>query len=344
MKNKFILILIAVIAAIILIPIPIKKLFKSKDVYRSINSSINNNKNYFSDYSTEENTVIYYIPHPDDETLSMGISILNDIKDDKNVQVVLFTEGEDSGAISNINTKINRYHIIFRKYHTIDRRDMANARLVEFMRASLILGIKPKNIHFEDFRSGKLTELECKQTMLKYKKMFPNSSGRTTSTFDVNPDHRHLGQALFKLNEEGIIKDAAFFLSPEEWDKTIYGKINNVVTSIDMKSIEVPIKGSNPNLTLAFLDALNSYNLWNPRDADYAVGYNSVKDYFANVTQHKVSMLIPVKDIKVMDEGLIEVPPYRTYSQNTMNTIVKRILLTIQHISNIWLKIGNIGL
>ncbi|MBV4419562.1 PIG-L family deacetylase [Clostridium tyrobutyricum] len=344
MKNKFILILIAVIVAIILIPIPIKKLFKIKYIYGNINSSISNNKNYLSDYSTEENTVIYYIPHPDDETLSMGIPILNDIKNKKNVQVVLFTEGEDSGAISNINTKIDRYHIIFRKYHVIDRRDMANARVVEFMRASLILGIKPKNIHFENFRSGKLTELECKQTMLKYKKMFPNSACRTTSTFDVNPDHRHLGQALFKLHKEGIIKDAAFFLSPEEWDKTIYGKINNIVTPIDMKKIEEPIKGSNPNLTLAFVDALNSYNLWNPTDADYAVGYNSVKDYFDNVTKCKISMLIPVKDIKVIDEGPIAVPPYRTYLQNTMNTIVKRVLLTIQDISNLWLKIGNIGL
>lgn len=340
-KVNISLIYISLLVFIISLPLSIEKfshyITKTKNPYGN-HKLININKIYSNNnYVTTKNTVIYYIPHPDDETLSMGVPILNDLKNKKNVQMVLFTAGEDSGAINNINSKINRYHFIFRKYHIIDRKDMANARLVEFMRASLTLGIKPENLHFEDFRSGKLTETECEQTMLKYEKIFPDSAGRTTSTFDVNPDHRHLGQALFKLHKKGIIKDAAFFLSPEEWNKTIYGKINNIPIAINMKNIGIPIKNNSSNLNLAFMSALNSYKLWDPTDTDYAIGYNSVKDYFDSVIHLKISMLVPIKYIKVMDEGPIKVPPYRTYAENTTVTTLNNMITIIKTLNHLWL-------
>ena len=49
------------------------------------------------------NTIIYFIPHQDDELLSMGVDICDSLKKRKNVHIVLCTDGSGSSVRKRLN-------------------------------------------------------------------------------------------------------------------------------------------------------------------------------------------------------------------------------------------------
>lgn len=138
---------------------------------------------------------VFFIPHQDDEILSMGAYILQHIEAGRDVKVVLMTDGQNSGV---------RNELIadgFELSHTA----FAKARDREFLDCLTRLGVGLENIYFEDFEDGTLTRNPVKEVMKTYIEMFDWGSYKTMSWMDKHKDHYVLGRSLDELSRTGWV-------------------------------------------------------------------------------------------------------------------------------------------
>ena len=92
-------------------------------------------------------TVLYFIPHQDDELLTMGIDIVNSVNLGMDVHVILCVNGSKSSVKKTLNNgKTCSFH---KNKHTYDLifRDFVSARDREFIESCICLGIPISNIH-----------------------------------------------------------------------------------------------------------------------------------------------------------------------------------------------------
>lgn len=151
---------------------------------------------------------IFLSPHQDDETLSMGASIVQHVRAGREVLVVLMCDGSGSGV-----------HKIYP-----DRDTFVAERDREFKAAVHALGATPI-IRPDRVPDTTLTVEWAKSVIQEYHQKYPHASFKTMSDRDrSNPesaeaDHYLLGQAL---RETGI-KDARYYVRARSWD-SIAGK------------------------------------------------------------------------------------------------------------------------
>lgn len=196
-------------------------------------------------------TVIWYIPHPDDETIFMGGSINKYVTEGYNNILILFTKGGKSLAIYKINEKLKG---------KLTNAEFRGARVSEFLAATSHLGINKKDIIIYDFPDGDLKQYKDKiyKLILAIENKYPSAIHNSMSYHDKHMDHNTIGEALLKAYNEGYISNAIFYLNNSEFK----------------------LKGSfiqfTSEMRIAKIEALTEYKYYNPKEYRYAIGYTSV--------------------------------------------------------------------
>ncbi|SHG06326.1 PIG-L deacetylase family protein [Ornithinibacillus halophilus] len=206
---------------------------------------------------------IYYSPHPDDETLSMGASIVEELDNGHDVQIVLLTQGAASSAINKINKDLEA-----NGKDLLSVEDFVDARLAEFQLAVSKLGVPEENIHIFDYPDGGLELQNIKELMKEFEEMYKDAYHHAFSYHDPHPDHRTTGEALLDLEENGQVTHAKYFV-PRYVDLEHIGQLTSV----------------NPEYTKVVQEALHAYGRWDTENGYYSVGFYSVPDAFNQMLQ-----------------------------------------------------------
>jgi LmbE family N-acetylglucosaminyl deacetylase len=190
-------------------------------------------------------SAVYYSPHADDEALSMGGSMLASIENGDEVAVVLLSKGKASAARNHVNNRLEK-----EEKPALSVEEFGEARVKEFKKSAEALGIDPKNIFIYDLPDGNILKEDVSKIMEKMNKQFPNASHHAMSYKDPHRDHAASGQALKDLVEKGAISSGYFYLAVPD------------------------------GLAEKYRESLSSYNIWDPDNGFYAIGYTSVDTYF----------------------------------------------------------------
>jgi hypothetical protein len=214
---------------------------------------------------------IFFIPHQDDETLSMGVAITQHLDADREVIAVLYTDGAGSVAQKILNGEVGSswwggtHNPATEGYNHVDNQKFSEARNNELKSALLQLGVKPENIHIRNLTSdGTLTLDEVKTLVLEYAQKYPGSSYKAMSHHDGSLSHSLSGQALVDLYNQKAITDVRLYVSRNDWNTV---KVGSTVTANTSQAFRVK--------KAAFV-----YQAWNPAVGAFAIGYHSVSPQF----------------------------------------------------------------
>lgn len=202
--------------------------------------------------------VFFYVPHQDDELLTMGHAIAHYVNSDYEVHVVLLTDGSSSNAIHNVNRELEKYYI-----QSLSRKEFSYARNLEFVRALSTLGVERENMYLSYLKDGATDVKSIKELVLQYVSRYPDAEHFAMSYTDDHVDHRNSGQALLELYNQGVIKRPKLY-------------IQNVERSLYKGENEPNVDHYYPILKEASKPYLDWYPLWRM----YSIGKISVKGHF----------------------------------------------------------------
>lgn len=204
--------------------------------------------------------VVFYPQHQDDEVLWGGSAMrtaINTLGAD-NVFVVLVSDGT---GVNVFKEKI---------YMHKNRKEKEEFRNREFYASLEDIGIKKENIIILsdiDMKSGEHFEL-MREVALNFENKYKNVTHVAQSyKFDDHPMHRKNGRVIYKLYEEGTIKDVMFYVKPK------------YIKNIPPKE-RVIYQVRNINDYGAIMDACNEYKLVNDSKGRMGIGYTSAHSYF----------------------------------------------------------------
>jgi Cu/Ag efflux protein CusF len=214
---------------------------------------------------------IFYLPHQDDETLSMGVAITQHLDAGREVIAVLYTDGAGSVAQRILNGEVGSswwggsHTPVTEGYNHIDNQKFSEARNNELKSALMQLGVKAENIHIRNLSEDEtLTLDELKTLVLEYEQKYPGASHKAMSQHDGSLSHALSGQALVDLYNQKGITDARLYVSRNDWTRVTVG------------SIVTP----NTNQAFRIKKAAFVYQAWNPAVESFAIGYHSVSPQF----------------------------------------------------------------
>lgn len=193
---------------------------------------------------------IWYIPHPDDETIFMGGAIASERQ--RRHILVLLTKGEASEAILGTNRKLDQ---------PLTREQFVDARDRELRAAAAQLGVAERDIHRAGLPDGDVRGEQVLTLIRRYARRHPQASHRTMSYFDAHPDHAAAGAALREAHARGVVGDAQFHLPVPQ-------VVDERATRVRLDDLAVSYK----------LAALGEYCVWEPQEGRYALGRRSVSE------------------------------------------------------------------
>lgn len=217
-------------------------------------------------------TVLAFVPHQDDELLTMGAAISQYVAAGYDVHVILCTDGSSSYVRDSLgNGKTCDLHSGKHSYE-LSRSEFSAARDREFMDSCKALGVTAGNIHIEPSRAidGSLSRGTAQSIVSTYLQRYPGAEVWATSPLagdEQNVDHRTLGSAIEQMCLEGTISDHKYFVEPY--------LISNFVkenSDIDLSKLSA----SDEDLRMEITDATQAYCLWKPEQGRYAIGCHSV--------------------------------------------------------------------
>jgi LmbE family N-acetylglucosaminyl deacetylase len=204
---------------------------------------------------------IWYIPHPDDETLFMGGSIYQSVRQNEAAIMVLLTRGGESVAIHHVNSILES-----RQIDPLNKDDFMQARVREFMLAVNRLGVTGDNVYVHDYPDGALTYEDARDVVLSLSEKYPQAIHHTISWHDDHPDHISIGTAVRDLAAEGYLRDAFFYTKP---------KFAEQGTALTLTPAQRAHKKA----------ALDAYGIWEPENGYYAIGQSSVTALFKEIIE-----------------------------------------------------------
>lgn len=273
--------------------------------------------------------VFYYAPHPDDETLSMGLAMMHFIASGYEVHLVSITNGNAIGVANTLNgqtaagTAINcslgdhpyRHNPAREGYAPLTVADIGAARLKEARAALGAMAMLPSAtpgtvVHhygglsdgFGGPAKGAATSTAVAQVKAIIKGFiddYPNSLHYTMSASDAHPDHAACGLALRELkNELPALTNSKFFVSRLYWGLSqADGKYPQVVLDEADGTLQWYGSGSTSFANRkAEYDAwlrtkvIVPFKAWNPAAGAYGIGYHQVATQFNNNFAPGVSM------------------------------------------------------
>lgn len=233
-------------------------------------------------YSSEpKKTVLFFIPHQDDETITFSPAIQRYISERYDVHIILSTDGISSGIRKSLLNGENICNIHHERHNfNISETEFTKLRDKEYIQALRILGVKLQNIHISRFavKDSTLNKDRAKTIISDYLEQYPNSKVCTFSNLPKNVsgghnDHYTLGIAAKELYDEGKINNLDFFIESYVYDSFIK-KIKNISIKeyypINKKQIKM---------------ATNVYTNFDPLHKHYAIGYHSVRTLFDKIAK-----------------------------------------------------------
>lgn len=240
--------------------------------------------------------VIFVIPHPDDETLSAGVSIAEHVAANRSVRILLATRGTNSGVFRQLNG------VNFPAWWGVDHNPPAEgydyftddavgrarfgaARYQEFIAALEALGVPADRVYEASDLIGEpvldsyVTQDQMERAIVALADRFSmvNPGLWTYShTADKNPDHLNAGKASLALGQRDPVRwaDRRYFMLPSYWNDTsltnlVPGKFWDTPTDVTIKNRAI--------------NACRAYGAWSPRTGSFAIGRHSVSSLFDTV-------------------------------------------------------------
>jgi LmbE family N-acetylglucosaminyl deacetylase len=243
--------------------------------------------------SMSKNIVVYFNPHADDEVLTFGIPILNDIKKRKKVYIVLISPGEDSIARDVVNGHYDhesfhpnmagkpqwcnlhkRFHSpSLEGYQPLTQLQFGRERVNEFIRASTLLGVPQSRLFYYKLQNGHFGYHHVRVIMKEWAAMFPNATFKTMSKRDVHIDHAVLGEVMNEFHQKGILRHTVH-----------YGSIATVMAHKVKTVKKVLLQNKQDSKKLN--SAIDVYRVWNPKKHEFALGFHSVATQFEYIQKH----------------------------------------------------------
>lgn len=154
-------------------------------------------------------TAIYVIPHQDDELLTCGAGIMEDVASGMGVMVVIMTRGEASGTRrgGSLTNWLG---------YTPTEAEFSAARDREFRRCVKKLKAEPVVFDWSERMGDGVATHEGIKDLLK-KRFTSGASLRATAPSDYHNDHRECGVAIQELADEGWGRDPRMMLSSERY-------------------------------------------------------------------------------------------------------------------------------
>ena len=214
---------------------------------------------------------IFFTPHPDDETLSMGVMVANAKKAGHRVIIVALTDGRTTGSIKVLNAKLQK---ALPSASPLTSEEVALARDKELIRAMAVLGIPESDIHFMHFDTAEsdcshaLSFSEARAAMDLFAREFPSAYFVTMSAIaERHPDHLAAGEALLALERAGVISpDHVLFTVSRLW----WGLPSPTWRWLIPHDPEKELLSK----------ATSEYLKWDPNNEQYSIGFLSVEKQF----------------------------------------------------------------
>ncbi|MGI6541719.1 MAG: PIG-L deacetylase family protein [Limnochordia bacterium] len=134
-----------------------------------------------------EKVVIWYLPHPDDETIGMAGAIINSVRAGNRNIFVYLTKGGNTLA---------RFPTFVKGKILAPPKDVKSARMREARAALAILGAAPDDIVFYDFPDGQLRYNQVLSVIESFYATYPDAALHTVSIHDTHPDHKVTAAAV----------------------------------------------------------------------------------------------------------------------------------------------------
>lgn len=246
-----------------------------------------------------KNIVVYFNPHADDEVLTFGVPIRNDLRANKEVYVVLISPGEDSIARDVVNGRFDdesfhpekkgqpqwckmhkRFHVpSLEGYKPLTKKAFGRERIHEFFRSSISLGVPKNHLFYYTFPNGKFRYPEIKMMMKDWVSLFPNATYKTMSKKDIHVDHAILGRVMGDLYHEHQMKNAIHYVSVATRNsKKVKFKKHTLITLKNRQDRHKIRK------------AIHVYERWNPAKHSFALGFHSVPEQFHSL-ENKMNVI-----------------------------------------------------
>ena len=227
---------------------------------------------------------VYFVPHQDDELLTMGIDICTSVLNGDEVHVVLCTDGSKSKVRQRLNNGQTCWKHEGIHCYDLNEEEFVQARDTEFFDSCLALGVKKECIHIPSKRDvdGSLSMYRA-ETIMKH---MIEQIGKEILICTIAPnngssqhkDHKTIGSAAHKLLNLGNVQEVKFFVEPYHYLE-IYENPRLIPFEPDILTAQNEIREK-------VFQAIQSYKYWNPEKKRYAVGFHSVtnefKDYLNN--------------------------------------------------------------
>lgn len=196
-----------------------------------------------------DNPAVFFIPHQDDETLTLAADIYAHVKAGRSVMLVMMTKGDASGVLPKFQAG---------PYPTMTAAEFDAARDREFVAAVRHLGVPSYRIRWAGLQDGTLTQAEAQPVIDAWMNRYPKGSFKTLYWQDDHPDHRAISYAM-RSHCQVSHSDCRFFQFRRYWTK--YPAPGWYVPGYSAPAV---------------LAAANEYRLLNPSIGRYAIGSQSV--------------------------------------------------------------------
>jgi LmbE family N-acetylglucosaminyl deacetylase len=218
--------------------------------------------------------VIFYSPHPDDETLTLGVLVASHVLAGRKVHVVLFTDGRDSRAFPVVNARLKAEHRA-----PLTRAQFGAARVRECRAACAALGVPSANVHFEALTAVAVANATA--VIRSYQRRFPDAGHYTISWTDTFAAHGNLGEALRRLRRA----------DPKTYFDTRWGVSRLHWGEPALRACRPWSSTSTAAARARVGAAVASYDVWSPAHGRYRISYTSVAPQFRALKADVRSML-----------------------------------------------------
>lgn len=168
---------------------------------------------------TPRDQVVFFVPHADDDVLSMGVLMQQLARAGHDVQIVYYTDGAGTGVCL---ADPDGYCAQNNQFHGWPVAQFVAARDTELTDAVEALGVPAENIHIyapdgQRRRDGTVDVPYATAMLDHYRQVYPDATYVTMSWIDDHPDHGSAGRAMRSLVAAGAIAPGQALFSLARW-------------------------------------------------------------------------------------------------------------------------------
>lgn len=231
-------------------------------------------------------TMLYFVPHQDDELLTMGIDICRSVMKGWEVHVILCTDGSESAVRIRIGNGTSGELFNDDQRWELTEEEFIQARDAEFRDSCKAMGVKHYHIHLPKDRAAdcSLTTSHAEKIIWRYLQLYGKYATVCAISPDNGPnqheDHKTLGRAVNNMIRRNQIQEARLFIEPYHY--------HEICRSTRLIPVEPTYLTADSKLSEKLKQAIAAYSCWDPKNQRYAVGYQSVTTEFDDLQKNMV--------------------------------------------------------